>query len=58
MKRIVAINAVNYGSTGNIMLHIADKARSEGNEYYCYCAFSRSSIKNKNTKKINIINII
>ena len=58
MKRIVAINAVNYGSTGNIMLHIADKARSEGNEYYCYCAFSRSSIKNKNTNCYYIGDIV
>ena len=41
LKTIVSINSVNYGSTGNIMLNVAEIARKEGNEYYSFCAFSR-----------------
>ncbi|MBR4913908.1 MAG: glycosyltransferase [Clostridiales bacterium] len=33
--RILEINTVNFGSTGHIMLRIADLARSEGHEAVC-----------------------
>ena len=54
MKKIVAINSVNYGSTGNIMLSVADKARNEGLEYHSFCAYSRTSI-NKDNSNCNYI---
>lgn len=54
LKTIVSINSVNYGSTGNIMLNVANKARKEGNEYYSFCAFSRSTV-NSNKKNCNYI---
>ena len=38
--RILEINTVNFGSTGNIMLRIADLARSEGHEAVC-CFYAR-----------------
>ncbi|MCR4720052.1 MAG: glycosyltransferase [Firmicutes bacterium] len=34
--KIVEINSVNYGSTGNIMLLIAEKAREKGIEVYTF----------------------
>ena len=37
MNRIVAINTVNYGSTGNIMVNIAEYARDHG---YAYTTFA------------------
>ena len=38
--RILEINTVNFGSTGHIMLQIADLARSEGHEAVC-CFYAR-----------------
>ena len=38
--RILEINTVNFGSTGHIMLRIADLARSEGHEAVC-CFYAR-----------------
>lgn len=34
--KIVEINSVNYGSTGNIMLQIAERAREKGIEVYTF----------------------
>lgn len=41
--RIVEINSCNYGSTGNIMLHIAELAREHGHEVITSCPMSRSN---------------
>ena len=38
--KILEINTVNFGSTGHIMLQIADLARSEGHEAVC-CFYAR-----------------
>ena len=38
--RILEINTVNFGSTGHIMLQIADLARAEGHEAVC-CFYAR-----------------
>lgn len=46
-KTIVEINAYNHGSTGNIMLQIAAKARENGYCVYTCCPKSRSNIKRK-----------
>lgn len=45
--RIVEINAVNNGSTGNIMLQIADEARKNGMEVLICVPKSRSNMKKK-----------
>ena len=42
--RILEINTVNFGSTGHIMLQIADLARTEGNEAVC-CYYARRNKK-------------
>lgn len=44
--RIIAINAVNIGSTGSIMLGIGEIARKEGHKYYSFSAPGRSMRKN------------
>ncbi len=45
--KIVGINAVNTGSTGNIMLQIADEARKSGMEVLICVPKSRSNMKKK-----------
>lgn len=41
--RILEINSTNYGSTGNIMLQIADTARSKGHTVITCCPASRDN---------------
>lgn len=41
--KIVEINCTNYGSTGNIMLRIAEAARERGHTVYTCCPASRSN---------------
>lgn len=43
--RIVQINSGNFGSTGNIMIGIAQKARESGHVCYTACPASRSNRK-------------
>lgn len=43
--KIVAINTFNIGSTGKIMLGIADEARVEGMRYACFYPKSRDNSK-------------
>lgn len=43
--RIVQINSSNFGSTGNIMIGIAQKARESGHTCYTACPDSRSNRK-------------
>ena len=43
--RILEINSTNYGSTGNIMLQIADTARSKGHTVITCCPASRDNKK-------------
>ena len=45
--RIVEVNSVNYGSTGNIMLDVAEVARGQGNEVLTFCQSSRTAYRNK-----------
>ncbi len=52
--RIVAINTVNYGSTGKIMLQIADAVRAEGNRATVCCAASRQNYKTQDPDQIFI----
>ena len=54
--KIVAINTFNIGSTGKIMLQIADKAREEGVEYYTACPRARDNYKKKVPNQIFIGN--
>lgn len=42
---VVEINSTNFGSTGNIMLQIAEKARANGMTCYTCCPKSRSNMK-------------
>jgi len=44
--KIVSINSCNYGSTGNIMLSIANEARMVGHTAYTVCPKGRSMRKN------------
>lgn len=46
--KVCAINSVVYGSTGNIMLQIADLARKEGIETYTFSMKWRNQIKKNN----------
>ena len=43
--KIIETNSCNFGSTGNIMLHIADIAQKEGNEVYVSYPDSNSNRK-------------
>lgn len=43
--KVEEINSVNFGSTGNIMLQIAEVARAHGHSVITCCAKSRSNIK-------------
>lgn len=45
MKTIVEINNNNYGSTGNIMMNVAKKARENGYDAYTACKFSKEGKK-------------
>lgn len=45
MKTIVEINNNNYGSTGNIMMNIANKARENGYTVYTCCKNSKTGKK-------------
>lgn len=56
MKTIVEINSVNFGSTGNIMLQIADEANKKGNMVYVACANRRSTRRKKVERQIFISN--
>lgn len=47
--RILEINTVNFGSTGKIMLQIADLARKEGHEAVCSYYARRVKNPDKNT---------
>ena len=47
--KILETNSVNFGSTGNIMLQIAEKTRKKGHCVYTSCAYGRST-KTKDTK--------
>ena len=47
--RILEINTVNFGSTGHIMLRIADLARSEGHEAVCSFYARRNKPADPNT---------
>ena len=47
--RILEINTVNFGSTGHIMLQVADLARAEGHEAVCCYYARRNKNKDKNT---------
>ena len=47
--KIVEINTVHYGSTGKIMLQIADLAREQGHEAYTFSrAWSKQALPNEN----------
>ena len=54
--RIVEINATNYGSTGNIMLQIADAARLKGHEVFVCFPKSRENTRKKVQNQIIIGN--
>lgn len=43
--KIVEINSVNVGSTGNIMIQIAETAREKGMEVLTCCPKSRTNVK-------------
>lgn len=47
MKTVFEINTCNIGSTGNIMLQIAAKAREDGFRVFCCCPDSRTNRKKK-----------
>lgn len=46
--RIVEINSVNFGSTGKIMLSIAEVARKNGFEAITFCQKARTTVVKKN----------
>lgn len=54
--RIVAINTFNIGSTGKIMLQIANAARKNGIDYYTACPRARDNYKKVVDKQIFIGN--
>ncbi|MBR0214380.1 MAG: glycosyltransferase [Solobacterium sp.] len=45
MKTIVGINTVNYGSTGKLMLGLAEQARASGCVYKTFCQDGHAQIK-------------
>lgn len=47
MKKIVEINGINYASTGNIAINIAQKAKTEGYDMYLFFRNSRLGNKRK-----------
>lgn len=56
--KIIEINSCNFGSTGNIMLQIAETARKHGHEVYTCCPKSRENMKKKVENQILIGNRI
>ncbi len=56
MKTIVSINAVNWGSTGNIMIHISDTASLYGHKTYVAYGDCRRARKRKVENSIIIGN--
>ena len=56
--KIIEINSCNFGSTGNIMLQIAETARKHGHEVYTCCPKSRDNMKKKVENQILIGNRI
>lgn len=55
---ILLINSVNFGSTGNIMLNIAEQSRSFGHQVYTACANCKSNQKKRLNNQIFIGNRI
>lgn len=51
---VLEINSVNYGSTGNIMMNVADQATNEQHIVYTACAKSRSNGRKSYTNQILI----
>ena len=45
--KVIEINSGNFGSTGNIMLQIAEAARTKGHTVITCCPKSRSNQKKK-----------
>ena len=58
MKKILSINSVNYGSTGTIMLQIADTAAEKGYEAFVSVPSARSNSRKKGNNTIFIGNRI
>lgn len=56
--RIVEINSMNFGSTGNIMLQIAEVARKRAHQVYICCPKSRDNSKRNVENQIIIGNRI
>ena len=54
--RILQINSCNFGSTGNIMLGVAQLARKEGNESVVCVPRQRDNYKKEVEKQIFIGN--
>lgn len=54
--RVVEINSTNFGSTGSIMLHIAEAARARGHEVLICCPKSRSNAKKQPAQQLLIGN--
>lgn len=54
--KIVSINTFNIGSTGKIMLQIADEARKSGIDYYTCCPRARDNYKKQVEHQIFIGN--
>lgn len=54
--KIVSINTFNIGSTGKIMLQLADEARKEGLEYFTCCPRARDNYKKQVEHQIFIGN--
>lgn len=52
MKTILEINGSNYGSTGNIALNVASKARENNFNAYTFVLKSKESLKHKNSNQI------
>lgn len=53
---VLQINSVNYGSTGNMMMKVADRAMSERHTVYTACAKSRSNERKHYTNQVFIGN--
>ena len=45
LKKIVGINTVNYGSTGKLMLGLAEQARNDGFSYWTFCQDGHAQIR-------------
>ena len=51
MSKIVEINGINYGSTGNIAINIAEEAENAGYETYLFFRNSKEGKKRKTDKQ-------